>query len=63
VYLAAAALRPGGGGTPHPAVPPLDGADRDHDGRKHRLDHAGPDQVAGIGEVEPVIGMVLRGNP
>jgi pimeloyl-ACP methyl ester carboxylesterase len=45
-------LRPGGGGTPHPAVPPPDGADRDRDGRQHRLDHAGPDQIAGSGEME-----------
>jgi hypothetical protein len=31
MYLAAAALRPGGG-TPHPAVPTPDGADPDHVG-------------------------------
>jgi hypothetical protein len=38
-------------------VPPPDGADRDYAGRQHRLDHAGPDQIAGIAEVEPVAGM------
>ncbi len=51
------ALRLGGGGTPRPAALPQDGAHRDHKGRQHRLDLAGPDQVAGIGEVEPVVGM------
>src|SRR5580658_2565772 len=50
------ALRPGGG-TPHPVAPPPDDADHDHGDRQHRLDLAGPDEVAGIGEVEPVVGM------
>jgi hypothetical protein len=58
-HLAAAALRPRGGGSPRPALPPPHGADRNHDGRQHRLDHAGSDQVAGIGEVEPVVGVDL----
>src|SRR5580692_3301193 len=49
------ALRPGGG-TPHPVAPPPDDAGRDHGDRQCRLDLAGPDEVAGIGEVEPVIG-------
>jgi hypothetical protein len=50
------ALRPGGG-APHPVAPPPDDAGRDHGGRQCRLDLAGPDEVAGIGEVEPVVGM------
>ena len=51
-----AARRPGGG-TPYPAMPPLDDADRYHDGRQYRFDLTGPDQVAGIGEVKSVVGM------
>jgi hypothetical protein len=50
--LVPSALRSGGGGTPHPAVPPPESTDRDQDGAQRRLDHAGLDQGAGSDEVK-----------